>query len=144
VCRVSHHSVLISLLFTGGWIDGSPSARVFSLQGGRWTELPAMSRGRSDLACVYHKQEVWAIGGWTTTTEIFNLETNSWRDGPDLPKSMYYGQAVEYEDQLYVIYSNGKVYLYSENAWLKVANIQSYFGRPIFPAPVVNRQSLKC
>ena len=117
---------------------------MLSLQGGRWTELPSMSRARRGLACVYHKQEVWAIRGDTTATEIFNLETNSWRDGPDLPKSMYRGQTVEYEDQLYAIDRYGPVYLYSQNAWLKVADMQSSAERPIFLAPVVNRQSLKC
>ena len=54
------------------------------------------------------------------------------------------GPAVVYEDQLYAIDRQGPVYLYSENAWLKVADIQSYAVRPIFPAPVVNRQILKC
>ena len=142
---MSHHSVLISLLFTGGFISGSTSARVFSLQGGRWTELAAMSTTRDAPACVYHKNDVWAIGGYNTATvEIFNLESKTWRDGPALPTSMTAGQAVVYEDQLYAIYRDGPVYLYSENAWLKVADIQSYGRRPIFPAPVVNRQILKC
>ena len=50
----------------------------------------------------------------------------------------------EYEDQLYVVDSDGPVYLYSQNAWLKVADIQSYADRPLFPAPVVNGQSLQC
>lgn len=141
-CQVNTGQEVIVL---GGDTDGV-SARVFSLQGGRWTELPTMSTARSGLGCVYHKLEVWAIGGryGGTATEIFNLKTNSWRDGPDLPKSMSWGQAVEYEDQLYVIDRDGSVYLYSENAWLKVADIQSYARRPLFPAPVVNRQSLKC
>ena len=98
-----------------------------------------MSTARFAPACVYHNNDVWAIGGDTATVEIFNLESKTWRDGPALPRSMFLGQAVVYEDQLYAIYYQGPVYLYSENAWLKVADIQSYDNRPIFPAPVVNR-----
>ena len=148
LCAVCPITQYLLLLFTGGGISGSAisfnSARVFSLQGGRWTELAAMSTARYSPACVYHKNEVWAIGGNTASVEIFNLESKRWRDGPALPTSMYWGQAVVYENQLYAIYPNGKVYLYSENAWEKVADIQSYSWRPIFPAPVVNRQILNC
>ena len=144
MCSVSHHSVLIALLFTGGEIGYSLSSRVFSLQGGKWTELPAMSTPRHGHTCVHMDQEIWAIGGGTDTVEILNLVTRKWRAGPELPTSLYNGQAVVYEDQLFVIDSDGPVYRYSDNLWQKVADIQSYAGRPLFPAPVVNRQILKC
>ena len=141
---MSHHSILIALLSTGGYTGGYTSGRVFSLQGGRWTELPAMSTPREGPTCVHMDQEIWAIGGDTDTVEILNLVTKKWRDGPRLPTSVYRGQAVVYEDQLFVIDRDGPVYRYSDNLWQKVADIQSYEYRPLFPAPVVNRQILKC
>jgi len=122
------------------------SARVFLLQAGRWTELPSMSTPREGHACVLYNHELWAIGGATSSVEILNLGTKTWRAGPAVPESMYLNQAVVYENQLYAIDEDGPVYRLSEYNWLKVADIQLWAlkERPLFPAPIVNRQSLKC
>ena len=56
---------------------------------------------RSGHSCLLLNNEIFVAGGnggtveqWKTT-EIFNLESNTWRSGPDLPKEMWYFQLVK-------------------------------------------------
>ena len=134
----------ITLLLGGYTSGGVRSAAVYSLEGGQWTQLPSMKTARGYHGCVIHQQEVWAIGGYTATVEILNLSTKTWREGPQLTKSMPCGQAIVIEDdQLYFTNKDGLVFK-SDNGWKKVDTIGSYSGRPVFPAPVVTKKILNC
>ena len=140
-------------MFSGGFIGGNILAAGQRTGGtadvgGKWKKLQPMNTPRIDHACVVYQQEVWAIGGWTDTVEIYNFDNNTWRYGPELPKDSYWismdkGQAIVHNAQVYVIFSDGQIYQH-ENGWKNVATIGQYVDRPVFPAPIVTKKILNC
>ena len=47
-------------------------------------------------SCLLLNKEILVAGGYMKkTTEIFNLQTRTWRSGPDLPKEIYISQLVK-------------------------------------------------
>ncbi len=79
----------------------------------RWTALPSPPTQREHLAAVNLDGEVWAIAGrWMgeifESTDIFDIETGTWRDGPPLsePRSGF-GAAVV-DDSVFV--AGGEVF----------------------------------
>ena len=106
-----------------------------------------MKRKRSALACAVYQQEFYAIGGKKeASVEIYNIESGTWRDGPELPSIMIRGQAVVHGGMLFIIYGDGNVFQLEGNGkdWKKVTKIASYTSRPVFPALVVKKAILKC
>jgi len=97
--------------------------------GTEWVTLPPISKARSSHACTVHRtlldDEVWVLGGFNedynwqegeegflSTTEIFSLSTQTWRQGPKLPYGVNWGQAVVADGRLHHvggIRSNGRV-----------------------------------
>ena len=54
-----------------------------------------MKETRSSHSCLLLNKEIFVAGGWSETTEIFNLQSRTWRSGPDLPKKISYSQLVK-------------------------------------------------
>jgi N-acetylneuraminic acid mutarotase len=83
-------------------LGGAPGALFlhYDAEGDSWSRLPEPAREREHVASVVVDGEVWAIAGrWEgeifATTEIFDPETQTWRNGPTLgePRSGF-GAAV--------------------------------------------------
>ena len=51
--------------------------------------MAPMTRARSDFACCRVGNKVYVVGGWTggvtSSVEVYDLDTNTWNDGVDLP-----------------------------------------------------------
>ena len=55
-----------------------------------------MKETRWGHSCLLLNNEVFVAGGrGRKTTEIFNLQSRTWRSGPDLPKAIYNSQLVK-------------------------------------------------
>ena len=55
-----------------------------------------MQETRSYHSCLLLNKQILAAGGFgTKTTEIFSLQSNMWRSGPDLPRKIYSFQLVK-------------------------------------------------
>ncbi|MGH3650162.1 MAG: Kelch repeat-containing protein [Acidimicrobiia bacterium] len=72
-------------------IGGTPAGGLYRYDPGNdaWASLRPPSRHREHLAAVVFAEEVWALAGrWQgemfDSTEIYDPETDSWRDGPGL------------------------------------------------------------
>ena len=123
------------------------------MKNNRWVTMPSMKTGRRGHVCVIHEGELYTIGGYdTATVEIFSFNTNRWRAGPPLPAGIqtYRGQAVTSSNHLFYIDSDGQVMKMTGNededgnVWEKVTDIAWWGNRPVFPAPVVTSDVLKC
>jgi len=102
-----------------------------------WITLPPISKPRGSHACALLADEVWILGGFNedydwqageegflSSTEIFSLSTQTWRQGPDLPFGVNWGQAVVVDEMLHHvggIRSGGRVLRLVEEAWEVVA-----------------------
>ena len=70
-----------------------------------------MSTVRKDPACALYRNSVHVIGGQITqedtdlaSTEIFDLSSETWKAGADLPKAIgMKGKAFVYQDILYLL-----------------------------------------
>ena len=97
-----------------------------------------MNTSRQGHACAVAQNQLWVIGGYgTATVEIMDITTKVWRNGPDLPREMYGGQAVVYSGELYAVHNEGQVWRLAKDVWETVATITGYENRPI-QAVVVN------
>jgi hypothetical protein len=88
-------------------------------------------------------------GSYLSSTEVLDLDTGSWRDGPELPYPAYDGQAVHYDGQLYLIGgygSDGQVVRLSDggDAWEEVATNGGTGTRTWTPAPVFSYDDIGC
>lgn len=55
-----------------------------------------MKETRYGHSCLLLNKEIFVAGGnLRKTTEIFDLQSKTWRSGPDLPKEIYYSQLVK-------------------------------------------------
>ena len=55
-----------------------------------------MNEARVTHSCLLINKEVFVVGGiGRKTVEIFNLQNETWRSGPDLPKELAYSQLVK-------------------------------------------------
>ena len=78
-----------------------------------WLPITSMKHCRQTFACVLKDDEVWVMGGFYSTTEcgpgflssteVFSIPTKAWRDGPELPFAVNWGQAAFYDGDLYHI-----------------------------------------
>ena len=61
-----------------------------------YSPMRALGNRRSGHSCLLLNNELFVAGGiLRITTEIFNLENNRWRSGPDMPRNIGYSQLVE-------------------------------------------------
>jgi len=105
--------------------------------GSEWMVLPPLSKARASHACALLEDEVWVLGGFNesydwqageegflSSTEIFSLFTQTWRQGPELPYGVNWGQAVVTEGTLFLVgglRSGNRVLRLVGEAWEEVA-----------------------
>ena len=95
------------------------SLDVSNLNNSTWKSLYKLKTGRGDPACVYREGLIYVIGGYIyvndedggikrkyfNSTEIYNLKTAAWTEGPFLSPTMS-------TDGLHAINYQGQIYLY--------------------------------
>ena len=95
------------------------SLDVSNLNNSTWKSLNKLKTGRADPACVYRDGLIYVIGGYIyvddedggikrkyfNSTEIYNLKTAAWTEGPFLSPTMS-------TDGLHAINYQGQIYLY--------------------------------
>ncbi len=100
-----------TIMFIGGYHDFyiQPTVYFFNTESQVWTEGPPMNVGRAGHACGRIRADeqsetfdVIVVGGtagkYMTSTEIYDVATNSWRFGPELPFGISFAQLVEYPE----------------------------------------------
>lgn len=160
--RSSHAHALIgsTLYLTGGWALTGASGSGMYLESmlhidladpdAGWTETPVDFTIRDHCAAALDGR-IWVIGGmtvetmWPATPRIFDPETGTWSEGPELPTvapiNGFGCSAAVHDGRLYVNVADGKIVRLTEDgaAW-------EDFTRPnpgrIFGAMVVHRDRL--
>lgn len=80
------------MLYAVGGEDGAIDMYVFDLTAREWTTLAApLETGRRGAAAVRINAEIWLAGGsrdgeTSARVDIYDLEADAWRRGPDLPQ----------------------------------------------------------
>jgi len=68
-----------------------------------------------------------------------------WEAGPALDTGFSNGQAIVYQDTIFLVYTEGKVVkLNTEDKWEEIADLGRSIGRPVFPAPIVKPGAIGC
>jgi len=143
------------VIVVGGYPGPSPSGATYSLDGDSWISLGELNTPRGWHACSHQDNELYVMGGYNgasgnvTSTEVLDLETGTWRSGPDLPYPAYDGKAVHYDGELYLVGGFGSdgiiVKLNNErDAWEEVGNTGVTGTRTWAPAPVVSSEMFDC
>merc|ERR1712106_270566 len=103
-----------------------------------------MTTARWAHACVVHQDYLFVIGGrWKEANlSVEKIKLNSltkWEAGPGLDTKFIFGQAIVYQDTIFLVYQNGKVVkLNTEDKWAVVTELGRSIGsRPVFPAPIL-------
>merc|ERR1739838_1207060 len=145
-CQVTAGS---DVIVTGGWNHRSWTHLVDAYKlstDGRWTTLPSMTTARQLHACVVHQDYLVVIGGsgaaaaGRTVEKIKLTSLTKWEAGPGLDTDFTYGQAIVYQDTIFLVYKDGKVVRLNTEGdkWEAVADLGRNIGtRPVFPAPIV-------
>jgi hypothetical protein len=110
-----------------------------------------MKEARSYHSCTLYRGEVVVMGGDGSagaSTEILNLSSLEWREGPALPSTVSYGLSTVYQDTLYLVDISGKVMSLSGEStdqWKVIFNLGS-LGNPrqVFPPPFVSSDIIGC
>eukprot|EP00981_Chlorochromonas_danica_P001510 scaffold326_cov169-Ochromonas_danica.AAC.11 len=135
-----------SLYVIGGWINGSISStdlERYDIDCNQWTTCTPMPTGRRLLGAAGYMDQIYVFGGIATTghcktVEIYDIASNTWRTGPDLPLASQ-ASAVAIADYLYVILHGDSIWRFDPRTmtYLKLAELplQRWF---CFDATVVN------
>jgi N-acetylneuraminic acid mutarotase len=82
--------ILDDNIYVVGGVGGGEALLEFSFANGQWRALPGPVQPREHVSAVAFQGELWVLGGrWTgtgelATVEIFNPESETWRNGPSL------------------------------------------------------------
>ena len=70
-----------------------------------------MKQKRAWHGCFTSKNNIYVVGGWAGTrlssTEVLNINSLTWTDGPDLPNALYGNSVVESVEIEYLGFSMG-------------------------------------
>ena len=119
-------------MFQGGVTWGNELRSVYRLKEGEndWLLVSNMTHERSQHACAFHDNYIYAIGGYDYetggTAERLNLSTMTWEELPmlDTQRNVYDGHAFSFQSFLYHInYSGDVVKLTEDNKWENVTEI---------------------
>jgi N-acetylneuraminic acid mutarotase len=76
----------------------------------KWQILKEMPTKRSEMGCVYYKNNIYCFGGWlgnkkgaTNLAEVYSVKHNKWDTLPRLPKTLISVEAEVYKDKIYII-----------------------------------------
>ena len=109
-----------------------------------------MGTARTYHSCAQLGTDIYVLGGkGLMSTEIFDLNTNTWTSGPNITNNLAYGYAFTYRDNLYAIRQQGTVYKLSDDKkkWAHISDIGQigkHGQRTITPALVFSRYILYC
>ena len=88
-------------------------------------------------------EKVFSIGGfdnrsWLSTVEVYDVASNTWTDGVNLPLPLYGAAAIPFEDTFLVIggrsnstFFNDKVYRYNrqDSTWMEMPELRLSEGK---------------
>jgi len=145
-CQVTAGS---DVIITGGNGKSGRLASAYKIStDGTWNQVPSMENARYGHACLVHEGFLYVIGGVgaEASVEKIKLGTLTWKTGPGLDKGFAYGQAILYQDTIFLVYKGGQVVkLNTEDKWEDVADLGGSIGRrPVFPAPILTRAAIGC
>jgi len=116
-----------------------------------WVTKASSQDARSGHACVEHGGYIWLGGGsrpmWFGTTEKYDLSTNSWTSGPDLPNYGNYGNGEFITHDGKLMYAGGdenkNIYQLNteQNGWIKIGEMS--MERLNFPMLVISENVCK-
>ena len=114
-----------------------------------------MESKRRAHACAVLNNKVYIIGGKYKTegytiklnsTEIYDLETETFQCGPELPAPLVFGRAFVYKEELFILYPTGKLYTLENtlNSWTFKVDLETGELRSTDTAIVLKDSVLNC
>jgi len=93
----------------GGMIDSVADTWVLDTLNNEWAQGPTMNEKRNGHSCFYDNQtnSVYVVGGDSTQTEIWNMESKKWEYGPVFPRPQQHAAAVASKSAEYIGYVAG-------------------------------------
>ena len=138
----------------GGRSGAGSSSSIFLLENNGWREMSSMIQAREFHACVELLGKIYTIGGEHSITggissvEIYDPNSDTWEDGPELPIPLFYAQAITFEDTIYLFGGQDNKQIFTlgstSSMWevLEGVEVDESF-RAVFPAPVVSGDVLE-
>lgn len=139
-------------IFGGETITGRTGAN-YVYTDEHFQKIAPMILGRYNHGCVLFGKDIYIIGGsigpgrHLRSVEIYNIDQNSWRNGPQLPNPLSYVSVVNNNGVLFVLggFWPGKhyqktIYMLDNENWELVGNMER--SRYSFPVMVVNEKIL--
>jgi hypothetical protein len=125
------------LVMVGGWNADAyiitSATYSYNLDTGLWTQKASMNIPRWFHACSDLDGEIWVGGtGNGYDTEIYNINNDEWRHGPQLPyQTLYPGEFVTHGPLLFYMGGSGENRIYQLNkekdGWICVSHYSQYF-----------------
>jgi len=141
------------VIVAGGNIPkGFSTGATFSWDGSSWSQLGNMRSSRAHHACVERDGVLFALGGGESlyvrrSVEKLNLATGVWTDGPELPYSVTYVQAVNIHGDIFVVGgegSGGKIVKLVGDTWEFVSEYGFDGCGPITNPPILTANQVQC
>ena len=148
------------VIINGGRYGEDAMKNTWALKDTGWEDIGDMTVGRYFHSCAEFSGKLFSIGGKATdgtilnSVEIYDLTSQTWSKGPDLPEGLYAGQAVTYQGTLYYMAgansgetANSKIFKLSDedSDWEEVPGVsleEPYRG--VFPALLVPSNLVTC
>lgn len=100
-----------TFIVMGGYGGNGVEKRVFSydLRTNDYTPLPNLPHKNYDQSAALVGRDIWVVGGayQRDKVQIFNLDTEQWREGPTFPVGIWRTDIVPYEDSFLVVGGDG-------------------------------------
>jgi len=154
-CQVEVDDKVVVIGGRGGGNIATPLTYI--LEEDNWRQSEKMVTARDGHSCAVLNKNVYAIGGYSywgggyvTSVEVFDSETETWTAAPDLPYELAFAQAFVHDASVYIIGGyNGSVYNKNvlklhEDGWDIVTEIEPMGDRSIFPALVLDENTFNC
>ena len=109
---------------------------VYNISDQIWTNLPAMPTPRQNPMLSIIGDKVYVIGGMKTRelislVEVFNLKSNTWEKGLEIPEIGFYSGSIVHENKIFVLDGaektddNTDIFVYNPeiNKWSKATSL---------------------
>ena len=163
-CQVNDGKNVLVIGGTWGLQPPSSLKNVFKLSGGVWFQYHLLKTPRMKHMCVVLNDIVYVMGGIDDTRYPYSVEylssvemllpgSDGWTPGPAMPDAVYQGQAVVYNNSIFVVGRNNSgmfaephMFRLDEGAyqWVTVEDFFSFGYRYVFPPPLLYEHQLYC
>jgi N-acetylneuraminic acid mutarotase len=124
----------------GGW-NGDNKLEVLDTSNANWVELQSLPTGQAGVAAALVGNKIYTMGDYgapNNICQIYDIGTDTWQSGPDIPVDLYFATSEAIGDKIYLIggYTGGPgletLYILDtiSNTWSQGSNMPSGISIP--------------